>query len=232
MSYKNQAARYNLYSRCGVVIVLKVVCKLIITINSTTTWASQKPLQRNIAREEGRKTHYLPRIMYHPPQTTELRRCIPILFYFFTLLIFYTDLYYLLTDGFDPDAFLAQLAAPPKCAVHKQVDLKKNKTREGWEYFHCDVSESYTPCFMSCGVKDADVYLKKAALDLAPCYKDNLPDVRCFCNKGLILKQSRSERNPNRLFLSCRQKEKCSFFQWADEEPWRPEIKEVLRIDA
>ena len=132
---------------------------------------------------------------------------------------------------FDADAFLASLAEPPKCPVHKELSLKKLYNQQGWEYFICDTSESYTPCFVTCGVEHADKYLREVEIQLKECYKKDLPNMRCFCNKGLILKQSQSEKNPDRLYLTCRQRDRrCQFFQWVDEEPWRPEIREVLRI--
>ena len=132
---------------------------------------------------------------------------------------------------FDADAFLASLAEPPKCPVHKEVSLMKLYNQQGWEYFLCDTSESYTPCFVTCGVEHADKYLREAEIQLKECYKTNLPDMRCFCNKGLIMKLSKSEKNPDRLYLMCRQKDRrCQFFQWVDEEPRRPEIREVLRL--
>ena len=132
---------------------------------------------------------------------------------------------------FDPDTFLASLAEPPKCPVHKEVALKKLFNQEGWEYFICDTSEGYTPCFVTCSVEQADKYLREADIQLKECYMSNLPDMRCFCNKGLILKMSKSEKNPDRLYLTCRQRERrCNFFQWVNEEPWKPQIREVLRM--
>ena len=132
---------------------------------------------------------------------------------------------------FDADAFLASLAEPPKCPIHQEVTLLKLYNQQGWEYFICDKSESYTPCFVTCGVEQADKYLREADIQLKECYKSNLPDMRCFCNRGLIMKMSKSDKNPDRLYLSCRQKERrCDFFQWVNEEPKRPQIREVLRL--
>ena len=74
--------------------------------------------------------------------------------------------------------------------MHKELSLKKLYNQEGWEYFICDTSEGYTACFVTCGVEGADKYLREAELKMKDCYKTNLPDKRCFCNKGLILKQS------------------------------------------
>ena len=45
------------------------------------------------------------------------------------------------------------------------------------------------------------------------------------------MKLSNSDKNPDRLYLMCRQREhRCEFFQWVDEAPWKPQIREVLRI--
>ena len=40
----------------------------------------------------------------------------------------------------------------------------------------------------------------------------------CYCERPLIMSQSRSEKNPGRLFFKC-PKRNCKFFQWVDQEP-------------
>ena len=42
-----------------------------------------------------------------------------------------------------------------------------------------------------------------------------------FCKRSEVptLQVSRFERNPYRPYFSCRRKEKCQYFQWADELP-------------
>ena len=47
--------------------------------------------------------------------------------------------------------------------------------------------------------------------------KDNWP-LKCFCDVELTLKKSRSDKNPNRIYFTCRKKveERCKYFQWGD----------------
>ena len=40
----------------------------------------------------------------------------------------------------------------------------------------------------------------------------------CYCERPLIMSQSRSEKNPGGLFFKC-PKRNCKFFQWVDQEP-------------
>ena len=42
--------------------------------------------------------------------------------------------------------------------------------------------------------------------------------MRCYCERPLIMSQSRSKKNPGRLFFKC-PKCNCKFFQWVDQEP-------------
>ena len=51
-----------------------------------------------------------------------------------------------------------------------------------------------------------------------------------FCSSSPILKKSGSEKNPGRLYMTCRYKE-CDFFQWADI-PLIPKNRPLLDQEA
>ena len=54
--------------------------------------------------------------------------------------------------------------------------------------------------------------------------------VMCECNCQASLKVSQSPLNPGRPFFTCRNKDGCRFFQWADVKFKRRTAKTVQRI--
>ena len=48
------------------------------------------------------------------------------------------------------------------------------------------------------------------------------PKMLCYCDKLSTLKQSKSEKNPGRVYLSCRSRT-CPYFQWLNT-PWNHKI--------
>jgi len=142
-------------------------------------------------------------------------------------------------EEFDPDAFLETLSKPtqepptkcPMCVVHPEEFLERRQadTQYGrWEYYRCPVQG----CFVCCGVdQGADIdddpekknkvqyYLESAQRQLHEFYhRLPLDNMKCFCDRPLIMTLSHSEKNPGRLFLKC-SKRWCDFFQWVDEVP-------------
>ena len=150
-------------------------------------------------------------------------------------------------EEFDPDKFLQSISqevqvdpveegpfrnpSPPlhyTCLVHNEaLEKREADTQYGrWEYHKCPVQN----CFVCCGVddrihapdtKDKVEYYPDSVQNQLHFYFRELPLVQmnCFCDKGLILTMSHSEKNPGRLFFKC-SKRWCDFFQWADEHPW------------
>ena len=150
-------------------------------------------------------------------------------------------------DEFDPDKFLQSISqevqvdpveegpfrnpSPPlhyTCPVHDEaLEKREADTQYGrWEYHKCPVQN----CFVCCGdddrihppdTKDKVEYYLESVQNQLHFYFRELPleKMKCFCDKGLILTMSHSEKNPGRLFFKC-SKRWCDFFQWADEHPW------------
>ena len=98
------------------------------------------------------------------------------------------------------------------CPIHR-YPLEVHVANNGWEYCKCS---SGRPCMMFCGKKEARHYLQAVHDQLFVAYKckDQLPV--CFCESVPTLKISHSDKNCGRPYMSCSQKEKCDFFQWAD----------------
>jgi len=135
-------------------------------------------------------------------------------------------------EEFDPDAFLETFSKPtkcPMCVIHPEEFLERRQadTQYGpWEYYKCPVQG----CFVCCGADDrihapgekdnVQYYLDCVQGQLHEFYyRLPLDNMKCFCERPLIMTLSRSEKNPGRLFLKC-SKRWCDFFQWVNEVPW------------
>lgn len=72
---------------------------------------------------------------------------------------------------------------------------------------------------MLTGVEDAPNYFNQIAV--TPLLHDYYPQKprMCYCNFPAVLRMSKSEKNPGRLYFKCRQPTQCEFFQWGDELP-------------
>ena len=111
----------------------------------------------------------------------------------------------------------------PLCQDTLQYDEVEGKGGEPWCYYRCPAIADYTKCFVACGAADVTMYLHRIKETLHSIYKPGPASfdpagMRCFCQMSLILAMSRSDKNRHRLYLTC-PKRRCSFFQWADEEP-------------
>jgi len=104
------------------------------------------------------------------------------------------------------------------CPLHESEALQKKKTvtKYGeWQYYKCPVAK----CFVTCGVDCVEYYIDSTKHQLHEFYLENeLNKMRCYCERPLIMSQSRSEKNPGRLFFKC-SKRICSFFQWVHQSP-------------
>ena len=72
------------------------------------------------------------------------------------------------------------------------------------------------PCLLFCAEEKAGPYMRavhdQVHSDILKMWKQLL----CFCCQPPVLQQSRSEKNPDRMFLTCFKK-KCKFFQWGNQ---------------
>lgn len=134
---------------------------------------------------------------------------------------------------FDPDAFLESIPKPikskqtklkfspqcPRCHVDLKKGIVKRKDGTKWKYYRCPTSRFETKCYVTCGEDEIDTYLQQVEKQTHPCYVKIPPEkFRCECNLSMVLALSKSEKNPNRLYLKC-PKRSCDIFQWIDEVP-------------
>ena len=89
--------------------------------------------------------------------------------------------------------------------------LEHRVSQNGWHYAKC----SMFPCVLFCAEEKAGSYMRavhdQVHSDILRMWKQLL----CFCCKPPVLHQSRSEKNPDRLFLTC-SKKKCKFVWWGN----------------
>ena len=89
--------------------------------------------------------------------------------------------------------------------------LENRVSQNGWHYAKCCMY----PCLLFCAEEKAPAYMRavheQVHSELLKMWKHLL----CFCCKPPTLNQSRSDKNPDRLYLCC-SKKKCKFFHWAN----------------
>ena len=104
----------------------------------------------------------------------------------------------------------------PKCPLHPQYDInvKKIRTKRGMsDLYHCPHEECVVACF-----DNLEEFLDTISRTMYYSYRDPHHPMVCYCHELLSLRTSHSEKNPGRLYFTCRGGN-CNIFQWADEEP-------------
>ena len=117
------------------------------------------------------------------------------------------------------DELIEPLPPPPSpvalpdylvCPYHI-CHLENRVSQNGWHYAKCTMF----PCLLFCAQEKAPTYMRavheQVRSDLLKMWKHLL----CFCCKPPTLNQSRSDKNPDRMYLGC-SKKKCQFFHWAN----------------
>ena len=104
--------------------------------------------------------------------------------------------------------------------------MEPRVSQNGWHYVKCPMF----PCVLFCAEEKAGPYMiavhEQVHSDILKMWKHLL----CFCCQPPVLQQSRSEKNPDRMFLTC-SKKKCKFFQWGDH-PLSRRYKDWLEQEA
>ena len=115
-----------------------------------------------------------------------------------------------------------QVKMCPLC--HDPLQYNEITTQRGtsWCYYRCPSVTDFTKCFVASSAEDVDLYLDRVKQTLHPMF-ESVPNsfdpanMRCYCNKSLILAMSESDKNKHRLYFKCPKRE-CSFFQWGDSQ--------------
>ena len=106
----------------------------------------------------------------------------------------------------------------PTCPLHPKysMELREVDTKYGpAQLHHCPHEECPVSCFGDLEARDQ--FLNAVATTLHVMFKEPHCPLVCFCSNLMRLKMSKSEKNPNRLFFTCRG-DRCKAFQWGDEK--------------
>ena len=125
------------------------------------------------------------------------------------------------TDEYEKPPPLPWKEDAPPCPIHKEYGLvvKEVNTKYGPAQVHkCPHSECFVSCFGDNGERDRFLYVIDRSLHWQ--FRDKHCPMVCYCGNLLSLKMSKSEKNPERLFFTCRQREGgCKMFVWGDDMP-------------
>ena len=116
-----------------------------------------------------------------------------------------------------------QVKTCPLCHDPLQYDEVTTQRGTPWCYYRCPSVTDFTKCFVASSAEDVDLYLDRVEQTLHPMFESgpnsfDPANMRCYCNKSLILAMSKSDKNKHRLYFKC-PKGECSFFQWGDSQP-------------
>jgi len=117
---------------------------------------------------------------------------------------------------------LFQGDSPSHCPFHPEEILVASK-----EYcFYCPS----VGCPVFCNKDNKQIVLEKLKHETSPDIRSKWGIIYCFCGFKPGMRLSRSEKNFNRVFLTCgnaNRHQRCKYFQWTDEiaNAWRPEAR-------
>ena len=84
------------------------------------------------------------------------------------------------------------------CPRHLEK-MEERTAKTGWQYLRCP---AFT-CFLLCGKDQGPKYMSAVRKEIHPDICDRWGKINCLCGHVPILKQSFSDKNPDRLYLSC-----------------------------
>jgi len=103
--------------------------------------------------------------------------------------------------------------------------MEERTAKSGWQYLRCP---AFT-CFLFCGKTNGEKYMSAVRKNIHPDICERWEKISCLCGRVPVLKQSASEKNPDRLYLACGDK-RCEFFRWADTAIDKENFKDPLAI--
>ena len=96
------------------------------------------------------------------------------------------------------------------CLCHN-VRLEKRVSKGGWHYVKCPKQ----PSLLFYPEEDAEEYMRQVYRHVHPTMCDKWETLVYYCRQPVTIRQSGSEKNPGRLYVSCSGR-KCRFFHWTD----------------
>ena len=110
------------------------------------------------------------------------------------------------------------------CPCHLEK-MEERTAKTGWQYLRCP---AWT-CFLFCGKTNGEKYMSAVRKNIHPDICDRWEKISCLCGRVPVLKQSASDKNPDRLYLTCGDN-RCKFFRWADLPIDKENFKDPLAV--
>jgi len=110
------------------------------------------------------------------------------------------------------------------CPCHLEK-MEERTAKTGWQYLRCP---AWT-CFLFCGKTNGEKYMSAVRKNIHPDICDRWEKISCLCGRVPVLKQSFSDKNPDRLYLTCSDN-RCKFFRWADQPVDKENFDDPLAI--
>ena len=111
------------------------------------------------------------------------------------------------------------------CPRHLEK-MEERTAKTGWQYLRCP---AFT-CFLFCGKEQGPKYMLAVRKEIHPDICHRWDKINCLCGHVPVLKQSFSDKNPDRLYLSCGNNNQCKFFRWADQPVQKENMKDPLAV--
>ena len=110
------------------------------------------------------------------------------------------------------------------CPCHLEK-MEERTAKSGWQYLRCPAWR----CLLFCDKTKGEKYMSAVRKNIHPDICDRWATISCLCGEVPIIKQSASEKNPDRLYLACGDK-RCEFFHWTDLPVDKENFKDPLAV--
>ena len=110
------------------------------------------------------------------------------------------------------------------CPFHPLEPLKVLNPDAEFGPLYCKCPEDQCPVW--CTTKTAPIVLPELIENTHPEVRTKLTEIKCKCSEVPRMKLSRTDKNKNKVFLTCGhnplQNEACGYFQWMHAPLWKP----------
>ena len=110
------------------------------------------------------------------------------------------------------------------CPFHPLEPLKVLNPDAEFGPLYCKCPEDQCPVW--CTTETAPIVLPELIENTHPEVRAKLTEIKCKCSEVPRMKLSRTDKNKNRVFLTCGhnplQNEACDYFQWMHAPLWKP----------
>ena len=106
------------------------------------------------------------------------------------------------------------------CPFHPLDPLKVLNPDAEFGPLYCKCPEEGCPVW--CTTETAHIVLPELIEHTHPEVRAKITELRCKCSEVPRMKLSRTDKNKNRVFLTCGQVKPCNYFQWMHAPLWKP----------